>query len=975
MLSISVIKSSASATTYYEKDDYYTGSDGEEGNSAGQWYGKVAEGLGLSGAVDPATFKAVLDGELPNGETIGKMINGERQHTPGWDLTFSAPKSVSIMNEVGGDKRLQQAHDKAVLKAVGWLEKELAVARVTKDGVTEKEATNGIVAALFQHSTSRNQDAQTHTHVVIANATERKDGTFASIDSKAFFDYKMAMGNIYRSELARDGIGAGYDIDKTHTDGRFEFKQVPDAVRGIHSTRSDEIKASLTERGLEGAKMAEQAALKTRSRKEVMPRSELEAKWRDINASVGFNAKENIPVAGKGKGPEEASLSPEDAVKASVLRLATREHVFSDAKLIQWSLAESMGKGNIDDVQRVIKDLEKAGHLEKVPLGKVAGWTTPKARGVERVTLQTILDGRDAAKPIAAGRAVDKAIALHNSRSEYPLTDGQRSAVQLISTSKDRFIGIRGAPGVGKTTLLGVARDIAEQNGKTMIGLAQNAEAARLLKDDAGIKDSGTIASFIQRVGPDVAKMVKGNVIQQATLKSQYSKQVWTVDEASQMNSKDGRTLTRFAERLGAKVVFMGDDKQLPAIDAGKPLAQAIRGGMNYVEVTQNVRQREEHHKEAAMAVREDRIEDALNLLHKETQEIKDPHARGAKAVDLFFQSENRQGTQIITATNQRKTQFNDIIRERLRESGELGKETIHGKLDKVPADGADTRSAIFYKEGQIVRFGSTSESMGITKGDHFKVTGTDPRTNNVKLTRIGENSQDKNKDDKSAKEKPDKVLWNPRKFGQSKDRGVQIYEAKEKTIATDETIRWKLNLPELGLKNNMVLKVLSNDNGVIEVKKPDGQTVKVDTSRASGQHWDHNYATTNYSSQGMTAKTSIVEMDSTKGSLSNMPSAVVGLTRQSNTIHVLADDKEKVVETAKKHLGQKTSAIEATDQRTRQDGQGRQSEASRLSSRLFGHLDKPSQGKAKDSPTPEQQGQKQPDPTPVKDSGRGFSR
>lgn len=995
MLSISVIKSSAAATKYYEKDDYYTGADGEEGRSEGQWYGNSAEALGLSGAVNPDDFKKVLEGELPNGTKLGKMVketkevtleNGEVEtvteekwmHTPGWDLTFSAPKSLSIMNEIGGDKRLQQAHDKAVLKAVGWLEKELATARVTNDGVTSKEQTKGIVAAMFQHSTSRNQDAQTHTHVVIANATQREDGKFMSLDSKAFFDYKMALGNIYRSELARDGINIGYELDKTHTDGRFEFKDVPEAVREIHSTRSSEIKASLEERGLDGAKMAEQAALKTRNAKNVLPREELESKWQDINASVGFNAAEHIPQAGMGKGPGESSLSPEDAVKASVLRLSTREHVFSDAKLIQWSLAESMGKGGIDDVERVIANMEKAGEIERVPLGKTAGWTTPRARGLEKVTLQTILDGKDTTKAVASGPVVDRAIAAHNafqiSKGGFPLTNGQKDAVRLITTTKDRFVGVRGAPGVGKTTLMSVARKITEDNGKTMIGLAQNAEAARLLKDDAGIKDSGTIASFIQRVGPDVGKMVRGNVVQQLALKNQYSKQVWAVDESSQINSKDARTITRFAEKLGAKVVFMGDDKQLPAIDAGKPFAQAVKGGMNYVEVNQIVRQRQDHHKEASAAVRDGNIRGALDILDRETRVIEDPHQRADAAVSLYFSSADRDNTQIITPTNQRKTQFNDRIRDGLRDRGELGPESNHGKLEKLPADQADTKNAIFYKPGQIVRFPTSSSKLGIERGEHFRVVGTDPKTNNVKLERIEGDAQDKK--GKGA-DKPKSVTWNPRSFGQSKDQGVQIYNKSEKTVATGEKIRWKLNINDLGLKNNMVLEVLSNKNGMMEVKRPDGQVVKVDTNKSNGQHWDHNYATTNYSSQGMTAKTSIVEMDSTKGSLSNMPSAVVGLTRQSNDITVLTDDREKVIATAEKHLGEKTSAVESTGERDRQQGAGRQSDASRLASRLFGHL---TPGKDKEPDTPEkreqQQEQQRPAPSPVRDSGRGgFSR
>lgn len=163
MMSIAQVRSAGSAGNYYtDKDNYYVlGSMGE------RWAGRGAEQLGLQGSVDKDVFTRLLEGRLPDGADLSRMQDGSNKHRPGYDLTFSAPKSVSMMAMLGGDKRLIDAHNQAVDFAVRQVE-ALASTRVMTDGQSETVLTGNLVMALFNHDTSRDQEPQLHTHAVVS---------------------------------------------------------------------------------------------------------------------------------------------------------------------------------------------------------------------------------------------------------------------------------------------------------------------------------------------------------------------------------------------------------------------------------------------------------------------------------------------------------------------------------------------------------------------------------------------------------------------------------------------------------------------------------------------------------------------------------------------------------------------------------------------------------------------------------------
>ena len=221
MLSVATLKSAAQASNYYQQGDYYT-KDEQEKNS--QWFGKGAHKLGLEGTADADTFKKMLEGKLPNGEEMHKGYNakGEPLHRPGYDLTFSAVKSASILALIGGDENIVDAHQGAVVATLKHIEKE-ACARVKVNGTVEQQLSQNLVGASFLHKASRLLDPNIHTHCVIFNMTEIAD-KWRSLYGDDYYTLKKSLGLHYRMEFAQRLIKLGYELEQTSNEGFFEIQ-------------------------------------------------------------------------------------------------------------------------------------------------------------------------------------------------------------------------------------------------------------------------------------------------------------------------------------------------------------------------------------------------------------------------------------------------------------------------------------------------------------------------------------------------------------------------------------------------------------------------------------------------------------------------------------------------------------------------------------------------------------------------------
>ena len=317
--SIGAVAPPSQGARYYERDGGYAKDDPEH-RQASAWAGKGAEALGLEGPVDPDVFRSVLEGHVPDGsgQRLGRAaVGGAFCHRPGRDLTLSAPKSVSLVALVGGDTRIVDAHDRAVGRALDWLERNAAETRMwhPATGRMARTGEQKTVVATFRHDASRNLDPALHTHCVIANMVRGEDGRWRTMANERLYASRMRLGALYRTALAGALANLGYRVEQTHADGRFEIAGVPRRVIDAFSTRRAEIEAAMAEHGLNGTaenqRLAQHVALTTRTAKREVDRASLRSLWQRQAAALGLDARALVAgslarAAGKAPGREAA---------------------------------------------------------------------------------------------------------------------------------------------------------------------------------------------------------------------------------------------------------------------------------------------------------------------------------------------------------------------------------------------------------------------------------------------------------------------------------------------------------------------------------------------------------------------------------------------------------------------------------------------------------------------------------------------
>lgn len=891
MLSVSPISSSAVAVSYYEKDDYYA-AGGNDPDAQGQWLGEGAERLGLAGNVDRDVFKELLDGRMPDGTQLGvvREAGGEREHRPGYDLTFSAPKSVTLAALVGGDKRVVVAHQLATRSAVAWLEKNAAATRVKSGGEIVREDTGNLLVATFQHDTNRNHDPQLHTHAVVLNATQRADGKWRSIESLHLFESKMGAGAVYRSALAIELQKLGYEIASTDRDGAFEIAGVsPEAIHEF-STRRQEIVESLMGRGLSGPEASAQAALMTRNSKTPENRAELGQEWSERASAIGFDASRLVDQA-RERGDVSRAATAGDIARAlrnAISRLSDQEAAFKHSDLVRWTLANGMGQISVEQAEHAIQREVAAGRLFGATVGSQHGWTTTSAIQQELRISSAIENGRDAVAGAYSSR--DAAVAL----ASAPLNGGQRAAAEMILSSSDRFVGVLGRPGTGKTFMLSSVRSALDERGFQVVGMAANAEAARQLQESAGIT-SGTIHKHLRVAGSDLSRMSAGPS-QAADIQSRYAKQVWVIDEASQVSNSAMRRVTTLAEKLGARVVLVGDTAQLGAIEAGKPFSRMLAAGMRSAEMDEIRRQTDTRHASAVRDVIGGDIGAAMEKLRPETREIQDRDARLAAILDDWKAAgSERDKVLMLSARNSTRTELNDRARSILRGEGALRRENAAQQLLSAYSTRADTALASSYKAGQVVHFPRALSSLGIERGAYVRVESVDTRAGVVQLDVNGR-----------------RVAWAPSLIGGGTKQPPQIFVPRETSLAPGERIVWSKNNTALGLTNGQRLTVLRTDAKRMTVRTEDGRQVEIDRSTESGRHWEHGYAGTIYKSQGQTADRVLVDASSSDKKLLSQKAFLVAVSRQKSSLTIYTDSAEKLTRSVEASPGEKLSAVES---------------------------------------------------------------
>lgn len=358
MLSISTLKGSGGALAgYFEKDsgeaDYWS----KEAGESTSWVGAGATELGLSGAVDQASFEKIMDRNLPS---VGQLPGGQGgARRMGYDLTFSAPKSLSIQALVTGDQRLLTAHQEAVKETLAMIEKDVLKAQFKAGGKVHLESTGKMTAAVFAHETSRELDPQIHSHAVVGNVTRTADGKWRALEGSQFYKHKMLAGAEYRARLASKVQALGYKVKVTHSDGRFELKGISRKQVEGFSKRRVQIESALKASGHKGAKASEVASLATRKGKAPqLNKAQLKETWKIAAKKSGISLK--IPIRPLNSLRQaQRTANAQKAVKQAFSASFQHGKALPMARLEGKSMGFSVGKASPSDVRKAVIKLSK----------------------------------------------------------------------------------------------------------------------------------------------------------------------------------------------------------------------------------------------------------------------------------------------------------------------------------------------------------------------------------------------------------------------------------------------------------------------------------------------------------------------------------------------------------------------------------------------------------------------------------------
>jgi conjugative relaxase-like TrwC/TraI family protein len=936
MLSMAVIGSGAGAANYYAGDNYYT--DGQL-TEASVWAGQGAEMLGLSGKVDANVFEAVLAGNLPNGEVVPAGTRGE--HRPGLDMTFSAPKSVSLLAYIGGDDRLLSAHIDSVKASLSWAEKTFAEARVSKGRGQEVVGTGNLLVALFQHDTSRLLDPQAHIHAVIANATKAPDGKWRALAEYALWQGKTTIASVYNAEFRQRVEALGYRTEPTGKHGQFEIAGIDRKVIMAFSQRRAEIEQEATKLEHNTPAAMTAATLRTRGDKpENVDRVSLHAEWQERAKGLGFNAlamvaeaamraaREATPwrrlvegvkgIAEQGRVlverlglveptapadplvPEKPGrLSPDQfaaahAVASAVRHRSEREAGFSKVDLVKAALdlGAPVGVAAIDARIGTLvgKGLLIAGSNDRM-------MTTAEALAQEKAYLAAVRDGKGQTAPLLARDDIGEVLKAEARAAGIRMTAGQSRAATQILESRNRVVHIQGNAGTGKSAMLAPVARMVEEEGRTVIGLAVSNAITNRLKADVKIP-AMTVARFVREHGALLSDAASREQ-RDASIASLKGALI-VVDEASMLSTRDAAKLVAIANAAEVgRLALVGDTKQLGAVEAGKPFALGQDAAT--VIMDENLRAKSPEMLALHKAAQSHDVAQLVRLV--EPNAVEAPGAAAATAakmwVDLPKAEQDR--TSIFVSGRQLRNDVNREVQALRHQRGELG-EALHIKDTLVPVHltREEQKHPQSYRVGQVIELSRPLTSQALPAGQ-IKVMAKRPGGEIIVQLPGGKGA-----------------LFRPARLaGNRVEDAVRVFDAQDLTLRVGDPIRWTANDHNRGLANAETARFKGFDRNGLLFQTAEGNNVALTHEDPMLKRIDLAYAANAHASQGATADMAIVVAQSTEGALIDRSLVGALFTRTREQMTFVVDNLSSFERRARENAGEKASALEIAGQAT----------------------------------------------------------
>ena len=644
------------------REDYYL----RGGTATGRWHGSGAAEIGLEGAVTAEGLVRLFDGQHPTtGEQLGRHLR--KDGVAAWDLTFSADKSVSLLWAFGDDetrKHVVEAFEEATAEAVSYLESVASSTRgasrtpvldgdgapiLGEDGTPRYRVetwpirTSGYVSAWFTEFTSRADDPQLHTHVVVGNRVKGVDGGWRAIDGRLLYRHKLAAGYLHEAELRSrltERLGVRWQPVRN---GMADIEGFTRGQIMAFSQRRQEIEAWRTSHGIADTPAGnEVATLATRSPKQDHPLNTLLPQWLERGAQVGLTPETVSAVLDCSR---DVAVPDPDALfdhMASPEGLTAQASTFARADVIRAVAVALPEGGKRPEVEALADDfLHRAEVIPILPtqpsaeeLGDLPSSLTPA--GLEH--LRELLDSTKPTQIMRRrdgdifpglinerrytttelltieGRIIDRGLTgvtggrwtapqpqVEEILSRHPmLTEGQRAMVRQFATSGNAIdIGV-GAAGTGKTTVMALIDELATRSGIPVVGAALAARTAAGFETATGIRSS-TLTRLLWEAR-ETGGLPTGVVV--------------VVDEAGMVGSRQLAEVSDLVEAASGKLILIGDHHQLAEIDAGG-LFTALAVRLPAVELTENIRQEQEWERTALTELRDGSVNRAIAMYHR----------------------------------------------------------------------------------------------------------------------------------------------------------------------------------------------------------------------------------------------------------------------------------------------------------------------------------------------------------------------
>ncbi|EFH6680714.1 conjugative transfer relaxase/helicase TraI [Escherichia coli] len=667
MLSVSSIKGDAG---YYSHEDNYYAS----GSLDSRWMGEGAEKLGLKGEVASTDMDAVRQGKLPDGSDLSRMVNGVNKHRSGYDLTFSAPKSVSVMALVGEDRRFIEAHNRAVAVVMQEVEK-LVSARITEEGKTETVLTGNMVAALYNHDTSRDLDPQLHTHALVFNATfagEKwrslaSDTRMKTGFSENLYATKIALGNLYRSVLREDIESMGFETVAAGKNGLWELKDVP---VDVFSSRSQAIREAAGPDA--SAKSRDVAALDTRQAKAWADPELLKADWRrrlteekfDIDNYISqaqtraeppgpaVGGTEGIRATGQPGDASSAQISESDVQKAvsdTISALSDKKVRFTWSEMLAGTVNRLPSAPGLFEQARAGIDAAIEGQ-RLIPLDREKGIFTSDIHLLNELSVHQL------ARMAVAEQTV---LVFPERAQERDMPAGDAVSVLTQDKSPVAILSGRG----GAQTLRERTEDVAmmaRSQGREVMVIAADGRSGQFLSESPHLAGHVMLRS---QMNADTVLPVQGTVI---------------VDRAERLSLKETVLLQEKALSAGAQLILMDTENRQ---GTGNALSVLKEAGIP-------------QYRFYGTQLPEVRLVSEADKRSRYSQLAQDYVRLSAEGRDVVAQ---------LTGTREQQ-QLTDIIRESRREAGELGREQMTLQvLEPVWLDSKTRHQRDNYRAGMVM--------------------------------------------------------------------------------------------------------------------------------------------------------------------------------------------------------------------------------------------------------------------------------